>query len=127
MTEDEKRRLEDLKLCKINKERIDDGKNRMDRKTKYEDLGLCSKCAYLHAETTQYGTRRHWCTELRRLITTNDPIVDCTTYFESGGMSLTMMMTMALPIDPKTHRKIGFIYDEEDEWLIDGDEILAND
>jgi hypothetical protein len=122
MDEEDRRRMEDVKLCKMHKEKIDDAKERRDRKLKYDDLGLCAKCGFLHAETTRYGTRRHWCIELKRAVSANDPIVDCTNFFDSGEMSLSMMMSMALPIDAKTHRKVGFIYDEEDEWRCDLDE-----
>ena len=116
----------DVKAVRDNMELIDIKDRTHSRKLKYDDLGMCAKCTFLHAETTQYGTKRHWCTELHRKLSTNDPIVDCTTYCEDGQMSLTLMMGMATPIEAKRHRQAGFILDEAEEWECEDFDIMRS-
>lgn len=89
---------------------IEHTKDRRERTKKYADLGLCGTCLFLHAEVTKYGTRRQWCTNLRRGITASDPIMECTDFEEAGKMPLSLLMEMAVPIEAKRTKKIGFIY-----------------
>jgi hypothetical protein len=94
---------------------IEHSQDRRERASKYADLGLCGKCEWLHAETTKYGTRRHWCTDLRRGVSIADPIVDCTNYVEAGKLPLSLLMQMAVPIEVERKRKIGFSYNIKDD------------
>lgn len=119
----EKKQAEDTRIVKASKDRIIMGQNIRERKLRYSQLGLCAKCHSLHAETTQYGQQRYWCAngERRRPLSPNDPIIDCTDYWDVAHQSLKDLMALAVPLYIDVNKNpIGFIYrDPEDPYASD--------
>lgn len=115
---DDAKRIDMLRL-KAQADRIEDSSLLRERKAKYLELGLCAKCRHLHAETSRYGNKKYWCTDpgerIRRL-SDNDPITDCTDFWDISHMTLKELVDMAIPIDIHK-RPIGFVreFDDEDE------------
>lgn len=116
--EKDKDRQEFLRT-KRSADRIDTAGEMRERRLKYIDLALCAKCRHVHAETTQYGTHRYWCTESERLriLSPSDPIIDCTGFWDVAHRPLRELMEIAIPIDVG-RRRIGFDLDNEEyeDW-----------
>jgi len=115
--EERRKKANELQTCRNAMASITHGEIRMQRKHRYAELGVCATCEHMHGETTQYGTKRFWCSTMdfgKRTLSPTDPIVDCTDYFAAGQMSLSLMFSMAVPIEVKRSKKMGFLYTEEE-------------
>jgi len=112
---EEEKSKEEFSIIRRERRVIDNANTRRDRRTKYAELGLCSTCDFLHGETSRYGTKRYWCAfgSHPRMLHPNDPLDDCTEFQEVGKMSLSMMISMAIPIEAARPKRIGFIIDED--------------
>lgn len=132
MDPEERTRLQNIQAVRNGMLAIERGLEKRTRQSKFSDLGLCGNCQHMHGEITRYGSRRSICTALYRprVITSNDPLVDCTDYVASGMLPLQFMISMAVPIEAKTSRPIGFITTdselEEDELLAELEEELES-
>lgn len=113
---DDMQRVRDYKKVQHEIEHIENRDSYRNRKLKYAELGLCGQCRLMHGETTQYGTKRYFCYAFNRprKLSSNDPIIDCTDYEHCGTLPLGLLMNMAIPIEAKVSRPIGFITDEDE-------------
>ena len=77
------------------------------------DFGLCSSCKNMQFARTEFRVRIAKCYDHELILSSSEPIVDCTNYEKIGALTLSSMWNMATLIDPPG-RKIGFGEDKSD-------------
>jgi len=94
---------------------ISDRENDLRRgQREFTEFGLCCSCNNLAANITDYGSKFAKCSETNRRLSSTDPVKHCTMYYRYGLLDLKEMKEMAILIDAKGSRKIGFLYDEDE-------------
>lgn len=79
--------------------------NRIKNENKY---GICGSCKHSRITKTKYTTKMWRCEELNFKLSTEDPIVDCSSYDKVGSMTLQQMVSIAYIIESNTSKKVGF-------------------
>lgn len=90
----------------------------LEHRTKYDQFGICWNCRSFRYHATKYGKEVAVCQRYDRpdtILSSSDPVVECTDHSNKFEMSLSMMFGMARLIDVEKPRQAGFITEEEEK------------
>jgi len=78
-----------------------------------DSLGRCKSCSHLVYAKTKYNKRFACCegnsdNNMRVPLKYGDPVCECTMYSQKGLMSLFEMKDIAILIEAKREKKVGF-------------------
>lgn len=93
-------------------DRYDDGVRPGEIAQGFERLKLCHKCYSLRSMRTEFNTFRARCSMWEVNLSGRDPVVDCSSFSDKTMMSLDLMVSMAILIDPPS-KKAGFTSNDE--------------
>lgn len=85
------------------------GPSNAERRSRFAKYGLCRDCENFSFASSEFDIRFCRCTALRLLLSGNEPITDCTSYWQRGTMTLYDMMTQAIILDLSEVAPAGFI------------------
>ena len=71
-------------------------------------LKCCKDCIFLNYTETQYGQKFVSCNELSVKLNGIDPVIKCTSYKKRGEMELWEMKDIAIYIDDREKKRVGF-------------------
>ncbi|MEE9373460.1 MAG: hypothetical protein V3V00_10445 [Saprospiraceae bacterium] len=85
------------------------GPSNDERRSRFAKYGLCRDCENFSFASSEFDIRFCRCTALRLFLSGNEPITECTSYWQRGSMSLYDMMSQAIILDLSENAPPGFI------------------